>query len=277
LNVAKISGGADAEFNNCIINDAEMFREVFDSKIELNNCISLNNDFSLNNIIAINCTLLNIKTSTNNHNLEFIESRLEFDGRFLITSGTSIFERCLIDLNKNTQTVAMDVDGGNLSILYCVLKNNTSTNFYVGQSNDVNSNLVFDNNTLIGNNNNSRGLINFKTGGALEINNNIFVDNSVALLGSQQINANNCLFFNNNTTTQQNVTLIDEVIADPLFVNEANDNYKLGTGSPAIGAGLTATETLGIDTANWGDGTTETPVITTKEQGVNWDIGAYVS
>jgi len=91
--------------------------------------------------------------------------------------------------------------------------------------------------------------------------------------GSTPISNTN--LFNNATTS--GVTENNSVIGDPLLVDVPNNNFSLGALSPAIGAGLTLTENEGIDTANWGNGVDEFPIVTTKFQGVSWDIGAYIS
>ena len=85
----------------------------------------------------------------------------------------------------------------------------------------------------------------------------------------------NTNLFNNAPTS--GVTLNNSVSGDPLLVDVANDDFSLGALSPAIGAGLTLTENEGINTANWGNGVDESPIVTTKLQGTSWDIGAYVS
>jgi len=86
--------------------------------------------------------------------------------------------------------------------------------------------------------------------------------------------SNTNLFYN---ATSSGVTENNSVSGDPLFVDVANDDFSLGALSPAIGAGLSLTENEGIDTANWGNGVDESPIVTTKLQGANWDIGAYIS
>jgi len=86
--------------------------------------------------------------------------------------------------------------------------------------------------------------------------------------------SNTNLFHN---ATSSGVTENNSVSGDPLFVNVASDDFSLGALSPAIGAGLTLTENEGIDTANWGNGVDESPVVVTKLQGASWDIGAYIS
>ena len=94
-----------------------------------------------------------------------------------------------------------------------------------------------------------------------------------AYSGSTPISNTN--LFNN--ATSSGVTENNSVSGDPLLVDVPNNNFSLGALSPAIGAGLTLTENEGIDTANWGNGVDESPIVTTKVQGASWDIGAYIS
>lgn len=63
-----------------------------------------------------------------------------------------------------------------------------------------------------------------------------------------------------------------------LFTDYANSDYSLPAGSAAIGAGVD----LGTDyddlldaSTDWGD-TNDLAVVVTKQQGENWDVGAYV-
>lgn len=66
----------------------------------------------------------------------------------------------------------------------------------------------------------------------------------------------------------------DTLITDPLLTD-----YIPQTGSPSIGAGgtLDAAYDDGLDAStNWGNATT-VPAVVTKQQGISWDIGAYIS
>jgi len=63
-----------------------------------------------------------------------------------------------------------------------------------------------------------------------------------------------------------------------LFNDAINNDFSLKTGSVAIGSGvaLDAAYDDGLDTStNWGTDS-QTPVVVTKQQGANWDIGAYI-
>lgn len=66
--------------------------------------------------------------------------------------------------------------------------------------------------------------------------------------------------------------------AKALFTDYDNGDYSLVVGSTAIGIGvdLGATYDDGLDAStNWGTDT-QLPVVVTKQQGANWDIGAYI-
>lgn len=91
--------------------------------------------------------------------------------------------------------------------------------------------------------------------------------------------ANNCVFYGNTADTVGTVTENSSQTGDPKLLNVASNDFSLDTGSSAIGNGtdLGASFDEGIDTAAWGDGATEYPVVTTKEQAASWDIGAYIS
>ena len=73
------------------------------------------------------------------------------------------------------------------------------------------------------------------------------------------------------------IVLTDEQL-NGLFTDFANGDYSLKTGSVAIGSGvaLDAAYDDGLDAStNWGTDS-QTPIVVTKQQGENWDIGAYV-
>jgi hypothetical protein len=77
------------------------------------------------------------------------------------------------------------------------------------------------------------------------------------------------------------ILLTSESQMKSLFNDYDGGDYTLKTGSPAIGAGvdLGATYKTGLQLlTDWGgDNDIDTPFIVTKEQGANWDIGAFIS
>lgn len=91
--------------------------------------------------------------------------------------------------------------------------------------------------------------------------------------------SDNSVFYDNTANTAGTVTQNSSQTGDPLFTNAAANDFSLGVGS----SGLTNGKTLGasfddgIDTAVWGNGTSETPVVTTLQQTGSWDIGAHAS
>lgn len=88
---------------------------------------------------------------------------------------------------------------------------------------------------------------------------------------------NNCCFDDNTTDSTGTLTLNNEVIDDPLLIDTANLDFGLQSGSPCRGAGTTLSSELKtlISQADWGDGSTVTPIVVTAES-ENWNIGAYV-
>lgn len=70
--------------------------------------------------------------------------------------------------------------------------------------------------------------------------------NGNALVGGLHSgDANHCLFFSNGPMTGETIGT-NAVLANPQFVDEANGNYRVGTSSPAVGAG-TSTGAPSID------------------------------
>ena len=265
-----IENGAFGLINNCEFENADFSKKGEGSEIIINSSVVKNGEFSNNKVIANNCNLKNIVLGVT-QDFIFTNSFVEPFSNVRITSGSLVFNRCLIDQKNNSSSVALDIDGGQLKIINSILVNNTSTNFYLGVRNNVNSELIFDNNNIIGNGNTTRGILNFKTSDLI-INNNIFIDHSLAILGSQTIISNNTLFFNNNTNTSQNVTQNNSVVGNPLFVDKQNLNFALGVTSPAMGVGVLIDETIGLESANWLD---EIPVIVTKQRTNPPNIGAF--
>lgn len=110
-------------------------------------------------------------------------------------------------------------------------------------------------------------------------NNCIFMDLSTGFQQSAGTAiSNNSVYYDNTANTAGTVTENSSQTGDPLLADVANNDFSLDDGSSAIGNGLDLGASLddGIDTATWGNGTTEYPVVTIKQQPVSWDIGAYI-
>jgi hypothetical protein len=102
--------------------------------------------------------------------------------------------------------------------------------------------------------------------------------NNCIFRGLQQVDNNAGLTYNYCSITDSGTvfgTQTNSVNSNPLFTNPATLDFSTQIGSPMRGAGLTISgfET-GIATADWN---VNPPAITTKTQGVNWDIGAVIS
>jgi len=91
------------------------------------------------------------------------------------------------------------------------------------------------------------------------------------------ITLENCCLYDNTTPKSGTVTSNQEVTNNPNLVDVAAQNYAIGAGSSCIGTGetLTGFET-GIESATWGNGTSEIPIVILKQQGASFDIGAYI-
>lgn len=120
----------------------------------------------------------------------------------------------------------------------------------------------------------------FSNNGDVIINNCIFTDLATGIHQTAgTIVSNNGVFYDNTNNTVGTVTENDSQYGDPKLVDVPNNDFSLGAGSSAIDNGKDLGSDLdeGIDSATWGNGTTESPTGTTKKQGINWDIGAYIS
>jgi hypothetical protein len=182
-----------------------------------------------------------------------------------------IATRCLF--SGGTDQILDVESGSSISISYSVFKNIAASKFGIALR--TGSTASIDNCTFIGNANVGRGIFSQID---VTINNNIFLDLDVGIFrNAGTFVSNNSCLFDNTTDITGTVTNTDPVTTDPLLTYVANNDFSLGVGSSCIGAGKTLTEATGIDTADWGNGTDETPTVTTKEQTVPWDIGAYVN
>jgi hypothetical protein len=223
---------------------------------------------------TVDCTNCYIETiGTYLGNLIVRKSKVQDDLNLGATA--SIYGRHTIFNGVGTAAALVDVNSGALAqIRYCVFKNMAANQFGVAIRTGANPASYVDNCVFAGTANVGRGSfsqINFT------LNNNIYFDLAIGHFRSagDQI-LNNCCF--NDCTTPKsgtNITSNNEVTGDPLFVNAGFDDYNIQAGSSCLGTGKTLTEDEAIDTATWGDSST-VPVVTTADQGVNWNIGAYI-
>lgn len=164
--------------------------------------------------------------------------------------------------------------GSEIDISYCIFYNMANNQFGVALTTGA---IItnFHNCTFNGVSKVGRGLF------AREPNttyNHIFTDLAIGAFqstGAQTLE--NCCFFDNTTDKSGTFTSNDEVTTDPLITNAALLDFTLDTGSSCIGTGQTLSDAVGILSADWGNGTTTTPTVTTANQPVSWNIGAFVN
>ena len=139
--------------------------------------------------------------------------------------GCSVFSNSSIGIRMNN---------GNAS--KCLVYNNTIINI-AGESISVSVEgcMLDGENTIIGINLNTR---------MSAIINNIIYDCTTGIqgeVGNGGISLNN-LFFSNTNDVVNWPTDASDIFGDPLFVDEPSDDYRLGSGSPALQAGIDAGE-----------------------------------
>ena len=192
-------------------------------------------------------------------------------GNIYLQSGSTdfIFNRCLFYKGNNLGIRIVGVNTINFD--YCNFYNDTASSEFAiwSQQSSIISNCTFDG----GGTGSGIRCVNGAT-----IQNSILTNMSVAIQRvTGTVTADYCNFFNTTTKTSGTITNTNEVVGDPVIANEATLDFSIGIGSSCIGAGTTLTRLTGIDTADWGDGVSQVPIVTTKEQAVAWDIGAYIS
>lgn len=179
---------------------------------------------------------------------------------------------CIFDATGGTDMTLDVLSGGSLNVNYSIFKNIVASKFGVAARTGA-VEVIVNNCNFIGNNNIGRGTFSQVD---IEINNCIYTGLETGHQRTAGVSTlNNCSFFDNSTDKAGTITSNNEVTGDPLFADVENEDYTLLEGSPCIDTGLDTGFPEGIDTANWGDLET-TPVVSTKLQGENYDIGAYV-
>lgn len=260
---------------------------------------------------AVDCTFNGLlKVTHSSTSPLFTGTRCIFESLWLSTNNISTLTNCLVKawggslvgvviMNKCRIDDNVDIGGsGDVTLTHCLTKDGIDFQWDVQSGGSLRANYcIFDSmNTgdfgvvyrtgSSGNTDNCDfvGASNVGLGMFAQIsltsNNNIYTDLSTGynnVAGTDVIN-NSC-FFNNSTDITGIVTNNSPQITDPLLLDVPNNDFSLGVGSSCIGTGLDlGTETEGIDTATWGNGVDEVPVVTTKLQTDSaWDIGAYIS
>ena len=204
----------------------------------------------------------------------FADSYIKVSGPYQIDSNF-VATRTLFDGDTATLHTLNFSSGADVSINHCVFINTQDTRFCILIQTGVTVNYIDNITTYLGAGT-GRGIFSDID---ITINNCILSSISLPLFAQTgaTITANSCNFFDSaafgggGTVTNNN-----EVTGDPLFEDVLTNDFRLGVGSPCIGAGVTTTNTEGIDTADWGNGTTEKPIVTSKTQTAPFDVGAYV-
>jgi len=246
-----VPGTASAIATNCIIEEAIF--GTYTEGAEFNDCLIKNISGNIGGSITFNDSLILDR---------------------LVVYGDVTANRCLFTCDNAGANHVISVDNsGNYESYYSIYKNIPSAKFAIlylaGTTGKA------DNNTFIGVSKVGRGIylnVDFTA------NNNIFTDLDYGLFqAGGTVVSNNSVYYDNTVDIQGTVTNNNQQTGDPLLADVANNDFSPGVGSSAIGNGATLTESTGIDTADWGNGTNEVPTVTTKEQGASWDIGAYIS
>jgi hypothetical protein len=195
-----------------------------------------------------------------------------------VLSGASFTaNRCLFDFTGlSAHAITLD-SGGSMAFEYCIFDNLNSSHFYLLMDDAGTPASYIDNCTFVGVSNAGRGIF---ARPDTTINNCIFTDLDIGFQSQAGTDVlNNCCFYDNTTDINGSPTNNNPQTGDPELADVANNDYSLGVTSSCIGNGadLGASKDTGIDAATWGNGTSEAPDVTTKDQGASWDIGAYIS
>jgi len=240
----------DFTANHCIINDNIAMGSPT-NPMKFNNCIITNSTISTGSIFT-ECYFKGTSHFVVANTVKLIRCFVEssFVGYFIATSGVGIatLDYCIVKL----LSAALDS--------YLVTHASSGT-------------LITNNSTFIGYGK-STGRAALAQQNGLTFNNCIltYLKNGVVNYATT-LTLNNCNIYD--VTTPKFNTVIDN---NPVTGNpNLQADYSLGAGSVAIGSGLTITgKETGIASANWGDGLTTYPVVTTKLQAAAWDLGAII-
>lgn len=185
-------------------------------------------------------------------------------------------EYCLID--EGADIMIDTQSGASLSAKYCVFYNTGTDYGAATRTGSALDQLV--NCTFVDTNNTSNGYFSNIT---TTIKNNIFTGlaTGIRVVGAGVVvTGDYCCTFNNTTTSSGTgtYTQTNGQTTNPNLTAPASLDFSLGTGSSCLGTGVDLGASLeeGIESAEWGDGSTEVPEVTLGTQSANWNIGAYV-
>jgi len=250
--------------NTSTISDLTVTTLDAEADFEGNDCILLSTDFGTNCTITIDDSLIFI-VGGNESSATWIFNRCRIVGDASYQGNIEMYH-CFITGGTNHQIITT----GTAIIHYCIFKDIFAAKFaiqYTGGSLDL------QNCTFVGAAKVGRGIFTTQN---LEFDNCIFTDLQFGIFQSSgTVISNNSCLFDNTTDISGTITNNNPQTTDPKLLDVANNDFSLDTGSSCIGTGVTSTDSTKIDTADWGNGVDEVPVVTTIEQSVPWNIGAY--
>lgn len=239
--------------------------------------------------IAENCLFLGLFDTQIRHDGQFVGclitsvdpalygdctfTRCRISGNFKVYE-TTTFEFCLFDSVGAVDHVVDTAPGTDVTFAYCTFRDIPAAKFAIAfRTGAVGS--VYGC-SFLGAANVGRGIY---TQVDLTVDNSIFydLDTGVNVSGTHTVVVNNPCFFSNGTDTVGTLTINNEQTTDPVFLDLANNDFRLGAGSSCRGTGLdlgTGKE-QGVVVAKWGDRTVK-PVVTLGDQQTNWNIGTIV-
>lgn len=287
--------------NNCHFENNDMGLQSISNGVSiLNNCTFLNNisldvrndDTSI--LTATNCVFRK-NVQANSSGLTYIKNSrflsgitsVSVTGNLLIEdsafTGTSTLTyarpditkvritRCYFEVNSSDKITR--VSNGNLDLSYSTFKflGNFGGIVHGGTSTAKVNNCNFISTTNVGTAVASLGKI--------DLTNCIFqglnrVVNTLSVSAIVNLNFSNTYLNTTIHVGSGTFTNTNNITTNPLFTNIATNDYRLQVGSGAIGTGLTLTNAVGIETADWNS---SIPSVTTKNQGASWNRGAYVN
>ena len=254
------SAGVSAIFNRCIIEGGTHNTVNSGAAVTFNSCLmkspikittgTVNISKSL---MTGNCYLLALNTNST--------FNIQYSGFINSTHATHI---CDVD----------SVNSGIYNIKYSVFDDIPSTKSAIVTRTAL-TQISLNNCTITSLLRAGNGLLNV---GGMTVSNTIFTSLGIGIkINSGVTVADNCCFYDNTTSTSGTITNNSPITTDPKLKSVATNDYSLDTGSSCIGTGkiLTGFE-IGIESAIWGNGTNEIPVVNLKSQAETWDVGAYI-